>query len=1135
MQKSSFAKLFWTGVLTLCLAITSTVLGQGITTSAMSGFVTNKQGQPVAGATVTALHVPTGTRATAVSRSNGQYNMSGLRVGGPYTVSVDAKDLQAEPQRDVYLSLSENAEVNFQVDTEIVKLEAYSVTESKDTTFGAGKMGTGSSFNEEEMKNIASVRSNVQDIARLDSRLTLNSLDQGGNLSAQGQNFRFNSFLIDGVESNDPFGLNGNGFSSLRSPIPIDALQALSVELNPYDVRRAGFTGALLNAVTKSGTNEFHGNIKYEFSNQSLRAPNPNPASVTYNVKEPYTERTWNIGVNGPIIPDKLFFMFDYDDFRREATPPPTQFTYSDGSTPGSAQALMDSVITKAKSYGYDPGTVNVYGASVDNRKTNISTQKTYVGKLDWNISDNQRLSLTYRRNDGSSPVFAGFTTVFGQSFSNYWYQQPRITDSYTAQLNSQWTPDFRTEASYSYTAYDGSPANNGSPFPAVSVQGFTGIRGDTGQTISTGSVNLGTEFSRQLNILKTKENQGKFTGEFSIGNHTIAAGGDVDILKYYNAFLQGYYGSYTFRTVADWLNGAPSSYSAAIIPSGNLNDAIAQWKYTAYGALIQDTWKPNAQLTVLAGLRLDYPYVPQKPQYNAAFAAGFGISNHTSNSGNYTLAPRVGFNYKLKTERKTEIRGGVGLFQGRNPAVWLSNSYSNAGKVFTVTQSVSSGNLGNNFFVPNVAAQPIPVGTLPVQYINVTDPKFRQPVIWKGNLAIDHELPFGGLNFTAEYNATKTEKALLVQFLNYETPSSGPSKLPDGRIHYGGNITPSASFAISGITSLAAAQTALGTQNAITSTNGTTHTTGTVQNAAGFSGSTGVISTPSSNTNGRRLVNGFGDVYRLTNTANGESSGVTLGLSRPMKNHWSAGVSWTHSNATEVNPMTSSTAGSLYNTRAIYNPNEDVASTSNTNTEDKIVATVTREFNFIKNAPTTVSVIYQGQTGRPYSWVFKGDANGDGFTDNDLFYMPKRTGDTAVRWASAAERDAFYAFADANGLGKYEGKVIPRNAVTNPWQNTIDLSITQEIPIYKRVRTQFFFQFVNLANLFNKKWGITEETPFSYKRRAAGTFFDATANGGAGQYVYTFNANTYDTIPVVSDDTQVSRWQAKMGINILF
>ncbi len=1067
-------------LLALCFAATSAVFGQGITTAAINGVVSDATGKPVAGATVTVLHEPSGTKTTTVTRPTGQYYVSGLRVGGPYTVTASGPGVTAAAQKDIYISLEQSAEVSFGAGAEVVKLDTFRVAESQDATFGVGKMGAGSSFTSQQISNIATVRNNVQDVARVDSRLTLNSLDQGGQLSAQGQNFRFNSFLVDGVESNDPFGLKGDGTNSLRSPVAMESLQAVDVQLSPFDVRRSGFTGVLINAITKSGTNEFHGTAKYEYSDQDWRAKNPNPASSLYGQKEAFKERTYFYDLSGPIIKDKLFFYVAYDDFRRDAAPPATAFKYTD-------QTQIDAIIARAKALGYDPGSLG--GVSATTTK-----QKTKQAKLDWNITDQHRLTVSYRDVDGTTPVFPGLTSVFGQSFSNYWYAGPQKNTVYTAQIDSQWTPDFHTEAVVTYTKWDGSPKNNGAAFPAVQINGLTGIRGDTGATITTGSILLGTEFSRQLNIVNTKELQGKLNGDYSFGNHVLTVGGDADQIKYYNAFAQGYYGSYTFANVANWVAGTPiTTYTLAKLnPGYTIDDAIAKWKYQAYGAFIQDTWKPNANLTLVGGLRLDYPYVPDKPAYLPSFETAFGVRNDTNNSGNYTIAPRVGFNYKVPAERDTQIRGGIGLFQGRNPAVWLSNAYSQAGQLGTVSNATGVT------FVGDVTKQPTPAGTLAAPNINITDPDFVQPAVWKGTLGVDHKLPFFGLKVGAELNAIETYRALQMQFLNFQTATTGPATTPDGRIRYAGAIT-------SGITSLPGQ--------------------------------------PATNVNGRRRVTtggptggGFADVFKFTNTKKGDQHSLTLNLERPMKNNWAASVSWTRGHATEVSPMTSSTAGSLYSLRATYNPNEDVASTSNTDTKDKIVASITRRFEFIKGARTTVSLIYIGQTGHNYSWVFTGDANGDGFSANDLFYMPTQN-DPKVRWTSAAEQAAFFAYADANGLTSYQGTVLPRNNFTSPWNNSLDLSIVQDIPGVWRLKPQLIIQCVNFGNLLNKKWGLLEEIPFSYKRTIAGTTYDATANGGAGQYVYTFNQSTFSnaSAPITTLDPLQSRFQLKVGIKMSF
>ncbi|WP_158277390.1 carboxypeptidase regulatory-like domain-containing protein [Opitutus sp. ER46] len=1078
MKRSSHITRVLAALFALSFAFASAAFGQGITTAALSGSVSNKQGTPVAGATVTLVHEPSNTTVTTVTRANGLYDFSGLRIGGPYTVTANG-----EVRRDLFLDLGQTAEVNFPLDTEIVKMQAFSVTGERDTAFDSNRMGAGSNFTDEQIQNLASMRSDVQDIARLDSRLLLTSLDQGGQLSAQGQNFRFNSFLIDGVEANDPFGLNSNGVSSLRGPIPLEALQALNIELNPYDVRRSGFTGALMNAVTKSGTNRYEGSAYYEFTDDGMRAKNPRTGD-----KEYFEERRWGVTVGGPILKNRLFFFFSYDDFRRDSSAPVAGFKFSAESL-----ALIDQVLAKVKSMGYDAG--SFAGAE------NIATQKTYLAKIDWNISKEHRLSFTYRKNEGTTPVFSGVTSTSGSSLSNYWYDTPRTTESYTAQLFSQWTPDFRTEVSWSRSDYNASPKNRGTPFPAVGIGDLTGTRTDTGAA-ATGYLNFGTEFSRQLNELNTKEMISKITGEYSLGNHVIAAGAEVNSTKYDNRFLQAYYGSYTFRSTKAWgttparssvenfLLGLPTSYTDAQPLAGyTIDNVFARWTYDAYAFLLQDTWRPTQRLTLTGGLRYDIPTVDQAPPYNAAFDAAFGIRNDYTIDGNSTLAPRLGFNYRVPASRRTEVRGGVGLFQGRNPAVWLANAYQNAGTASSITVNVNGQNSNGTLqptlqFQPDVTKQPIPAGTAPTPTINLTADGFKMPSIWKGNLAVDHELPFWNLVATAEVTATQVEKGLFIDFLNYKEAGVG-TVMPDGRIRYAGTITPN------------------------------------------------ITGTPSTSTGGRRRVSTFADVYRINNTSKGESHDFTLALRRPMKNHWAASVAWTRGHATEVSPMTSSTAGSLYTTRAVFNPNEEVASTSNTNARDKIVAQYTRQFDFfkIKDTRTTLTLVYEGRTGHPYSWVFKGDANGDGIADNDLFYMPTGPDDSKVTWKNTAERDAFFAFAQTSTLSKYYGQVLSRNSESSPWTQTVDLTLRQQIPVFRRVRAEAYFQIMNLFNLLNDEWGLLDEVPFTYKRRVAGTEYDAAAN----KYVYYFNSNTLDGVPTVADETQASRWQIKVGMRITF
>lgn len=1063
MKRSSLIARVFAGLFALSFALATAAFGQGVTTSALNGLVTDKQGKPLAGATVTIVHEESGTTATTTTRSNGQYNVSNLRPGGPYNVTVSAAGLTPETQKGIFLETGQPSNLDFTLGTgEVVQLEKFTVSGERDLTFGTGKMSPSTTLNASEIAELPTVRRDVQDIAQLDSRLFLGSLDQGGQLSAQGQNFRYNSFLIDGVQAIDTFGLNSNGFSSQKSPIPYDALQSFSVDLAPYDVRRGGLTGALLNAVIKSGTNTFHGSARFEYTGQNMRAPNP----VT-GTHETFKETTQTYTLGGPIVPGKLFFFLAYDDFERQAAPPQANFVPS--------AADLATIVARAKALGYDAGGL------VANNQTN---QRTTIAKVDWNIVENQRLSLTYRRNYGKFTSFANYTGNTQTSLSNYWFTQPRNTDSYIAQLFSQWSSNFRTEATVSITRFNGSPQNNGAPFPQVQVQGVTGVRLDSGATINTGSVFFGTESSRQLNAIVTKETQGKLSGDYSIGDHTITVGGEDVATKYKNAFVQYTDGYYTFAKISDWVAGTPpSAYQVAKpYPGFTINDAIANWEYDAYAAYAQDSWHPNQSLTVLAGLRLDYPYIGQKPPVAAGFStAGFTrdngqavTRNDTTNSGNWTLAPRLGFTYVIPNVRKTQLRGGVGLFQGKSPAVWISNAYSNAGQVSNVR--ASSTELKTITFNPDVNNQPVPAGSLPTPNINITDPNLKQPSVWKANLSLDHDLPFGDMRVTIEGYYNKSYEQLNTEFLNYKSLSTSP----DGRIMYAGNV----------------------------------------------------FSSGSADFNGRKRIPTFADVFYLTNTNKGDAHGLTLQVQRPMKNDLAWSVSWTHSSATEVSPMTSSVASSNYSNRAVFNPNEDVASPSNTDIPDRVVAVVTKRFHFFSKAATTVSGVYQLRTGHNYSWVFRGDANGDGFTFNDLLYVPTGPDDPRVTWTSTTERDNFFAFVNSTTLRNYKGSHAPRNSETSPSVQTLDIKIAQDIPLFRRLKAEAYLNIINLGNMLNDKWGLTNEIGFSYKRAVAGaTKYDPVKN----QWTYTFNPNTVDAVSTVANDFPVSRWQIQAGVDIKF
>jgi hypothetical protein len=1058
----------------MALGLTGTAFGQGVTTSGIGGTVTNAQGKPVGGASVVVLHQPTGASYTTTTKSNGQYDMPGLRVGGPYSVTVSAPGLPTTTQDSVYLGIDHAQTVDVSLTPPaVVTLATVTISESKDTTFDSLNMGTTTTFDRARIAQVPTVKRDVQDLANQDSRLGLITNTSTGEfaLTAQGQNSRYNSFLIDGQQANDPFGLNANGFTSLRSPVPLDAVEALTIDLSPYDVTHSGFTGALINAVTKSGTNEFHGSAYASFTDTRLRAPNPGqgPTDPNKGVHDPLSEHSWGITLGGPLVKNKLFFFAAYDSFKRIG------LSYSPVTFAPSA-ADTATVIAAAKSFGIDPGTL---------APPVSSAQKTYLAKLDWNINNLQRLSLTYRRTDSSAPNYSNGATF--TQFSSNAYQANRINDNLSLQLNSTWSENLHTEAGLSASKYNGTASPYGSKLtPELYINGVTGTSLSTGAAV-TGQLDIGTNHSYQLNALFTKDYNGHLYGDYTFLDHKIKLGGDFDKSIYQDTFVQYYTGQYAFTSPANFAAGLPDyvRYQQAS-PGFTIPQANYYYSFTNYGLLLQDTWKPTSALTIVGGLRLDDPFFPTKPLYLPAFQAAFGIPNNSTPSGNYSLAPRLGFNFKLPTTKvKAQIRGGIGLFRGTNPPVWVGDAYGNTGALNSVIVGPSnSSTTGAPLAAPyspfNPAAgyvQTLAPPGAPTPSINLTDPKFQPPTSWKGNLGVDFSLPWD-LKATVEANYIVANKSLYVKNINLKPTGV---LAPDGRLLYSGSTGLNTGFASQG-------------------------------------------------------------VYELTNTNNGNSSSYSFQVSRPMKNNWAFSLGYTHTHAVDVQPLTSSVEFSNYSYRSVINPNDDVAHRSAYVVPDKMVLSLTREFHFFeaKNTATRMTAVYRLQTGTVYSWVFNTDVNNDTIKD-DAFYVPSGPNDPKVVWSTSAsdptgsiQQAAFFAFVNNSDLKNYMGKIVPPNSSANPFQKTVDLHFEQEIPVhYHNAKVTLFADCLNFANLLNNSWGVVTGMDFGtgvnngYDRQAA----SATINA-AGQYVYTFSPSTTANLITFSD---LSRWQLQLGVKLDF
>lgn len=1048
MQKS-FVKLIALAAVVLGLLSQNAALAQVITTSSLTGTVVNDQGAPVAGASVTVTHEPTGSVYNATTRADGTYALRGLRPGGPYTIRSSSEGFTPSENREVYLDIDVGANVTSRMRSDVVQLEAFQVTASAaDTLFDTTQTGSGTYHDERDLRNLPSGDRSINSLARLDPRISFNRDPQDRAISVSGLSNRFNSIQVDGVSANDPFGLNANNTAAERNVIPLDSLEALAVNTSPYNPRNAGFVGAQINAITKSGSNEFKGSIYYTYRDQDL------VADELDGVPRPLTnfkEQTYGATLGGPIIKNRLFFYVSYEKVD-ETRVAPTPTTMLD-------QATINQIVTAAQALGFEPGSATP-PAGTPLKDDNI------LVKLDWTINGNHRANFRYSDVKSSRPTFPGFGTGAGQnnfSFDSHWYNQEIQNTAYIAQLISTWSDRLSTEISLSRSEYHSEPMNN-TRQPQVQIQNLP-VAGSS----NTAFVTFGTERSRHANILDVVTDTLDTLATYELSdNHTLQAGIQYDTADIYNLFVQDALGNYTFLTLQEFLNVAANNNGTIRFRNYTYNQILpgvnpaAEFGETNLGVFINDQWRVRPNLTVNIGARLDRPGLPDDVPFNQTFFNVFGVRNDHSYDGETIFQPRFGFNWQPELDdKRTVIRGGFGLFYGRAPRVWISNSYSNTGsnfRNFTAGHNQSSiTNFNNN---PNAGTIPPPVSSdpdtqpttgsaLPAQLVAFMDPDFQLPARWKANLALERELGFWDLKFTAEI-----EKTWVDQDVFYTNENIVETRVaPDGRSLY--------------------------------------------WNAYGASAS------------GTRLFNtGFTNrIIKLSNTDKGETQAVTLMLERPRKKDgWFWRAAYVNTKATEVLFGTSSVAASNWNNRSVFNTNAQEEHRSELEIRHRFTFNIAKDFEWFDGFRTTMSLFYEGRSGYPFSLTYGNDANGDSQQNNDLIYVPRRGGDPIVRFATPTDETRFFQIVDRFGLT--EGQAVSAGSERYPWVNQFDFSIKQEVklPGWKH-RAIFGIDILNVGNLLNDKWGLIRgSNQFFVKRELVA---NAVYDGVANQYVYSsVNAN---------------------------
>lgn len=1031
------------------------------TTSSIQGTVT-ANGEPVPGATVTITHVPSGTRSTLTTDSTGNFNANGLRIGGPFTVVVNAPGYPSSQITDINTVIGQPytlpVELADQGGQEII-VTASSIKNARTVSQGPATVLTTA-----DIAQVATINRDIRDLMRRDPFARLDDTPSGGRaVSFAGQNARFNRFTVDGVPITDNFGLNPDGLPSRRSPIPLDAVGQFQTKVAPYDVREGNFQGGVINIVLRSGTNDFQGTGFYAYSSDELsgKETKKGPGVPTGKVKLPnFTYKNYGAELSGPIIKDKLFFMIAGERIRAPRPIPEGPADNNAGTAvPNLTQAMVDNVVSIAKSrYNYDAGEVLDTNGDKDDR---------LVAKLDANLSETQRLSVTYAYAKDqiylTNNVNSG-TSQPGLGLSSNAYVQGNKLHTGVVQLNSDWSDEFSTETRGFYKKYvrlqDPLMGRGFAQFRVCTAPSSdrgtasspTGNSEATNCPAGVPIVSFGPDNSRQTNALNTKTFGGSFQARLTKGDHDIRAFTEYSNVKVFNAFLQNTSGNYYFDSIADFQAGnAQSLQYQNAIPSLDPDDAAARFSYQTYTFGLQDTWRPDPTFSLSYGLRYDLYGGSSRPAFNPNFLARYGFNNLSYLNGRSLLQPRLGFDWKPSP--RLSVRGGGGIFGGGAPDVYVSNSFSNTG-ILTNTQTIRMNNNGtfnvpglsgtnaatvggaaligvNGAVIPDAVNQYIANGSIAsASTTNALDPNFKIPSQWRATVSVDYRADLGALGddwqFGVDLLYSKVRNQVFFTDLR-SVPIPG-SLTPDGRQRY-----------------------------------------------------TSIISSL-----------GFNDSnadYYLTNTKKGRSYVAVARLDKDWDFGLSAGVRFTWQNIKDQAPATSSTASSNYGNGAFYDANAAAYGTSNDEVKYNIKYNLAFEREFFGDNKTTISLFGETRIGRPYSYTMLDATSGRspvfgtvGSGSRYLLYVPKIGGDPLVSYDSNATQAAFENFIKNSGLEKYQGKIAPRNKFNSKWFTRFDLHLAQEIPTgLGDSKVTLFADIENFTNLINKKWGQIREYAFPY------------------------------------------------------
>ena len=1096
----------------LLVLVCNGAFAQGVTTAAINGKVTGTNGEALPGVNIIALHNPSGTTYGTSSRDNGSYTVPGLRVGGPYTVTASIVGYQKQERTGIYLQLSQTLDLNFSMTEEAVQAGEVVVTGERSSVFSASHTGAATNVTRENIDRLPTLSRNFQDYYKVSPYFSP-ATATGNSGNALGRNSKYNNIQIDGTNFNDLFGLGSTGTfggqatTKVISVISLDAIEEFQLVVSPYDVRQADFTGAGINAVTRAGTNEYRGSAFFYGRSQELTGLTPSSVFPLKKKLDGFTDNQYGGRVGGPIIENELFFFANVEISRFER---PFSRTFGNQTISTNAYTANQDSITMLSNYlksryGYDPGSFTTISPISENEKFFI--------RFDLNLFEGHKLTARYNYlhavDDNRPSRGAGTTDIY---FENGRYKLQNKTHSVALQLSSVFSNTMSNEFIVGYNDQFDNPVYYGQAFPTL----YIATRGSLGGTQSTTSQNLvlGAEEFRHRNELGQKVTE--ITDNFSLylPGHTVTLGAKVNLLSFRNLFIPDAFGQYAYSSIARFLgnlppDGAPGfsaytyRYSATADPLQEAN-----WKAKQFGFYAQDEWSVTPMLKITGGVRVDIPQYSSKPNYNKrlddTLFAVTGIHYRTDTPPKTTavFSPRVGFNWALDEERTAQVRGGIGVFSGRFPFVWVSNQYSNTGVDF-YTRGRIVGTDTVNQFIPDPFNQPKPASSvLPSAEVDLTDQNFKAPSVVRWTLAFDYKLPYDIIG-TIEGIFSTTRNDVYTQNINLKglqnnTATSGGAPRPNGALTPGGRIV-GENRQVWGILR-----------------DSTTYTTQWID-AGGFSPG----------------------IFLVRNTNQGYNSNMTVHFQRNVPSGLNGIVGYTWGMAKDINSNNSTTASSQWRFNPTQgDPNNPQLTYSQWDRRHHALASLSYRFEWEPNGlATTIGLYYNGQSGRPFSYMVTGDVNGDGRSDNDLVYIPKDGNDVILVSSTTgaplpkthADYQALFSFIDRDDyLKENKGRMSERSGAREPWSSSVDLRIAQEIPVVAGHKVEITFDILNLMNLLDSGGGWVRNTGANQTVNLLQFRSFETAPGadyGKARYQW-----LGVTDPFQPDDT-LSRWQMQLGI----